>query len=74
MIANNRGIESARTGAKADSQNLRPSFTAILDQRIRIKPNNLLSFFFFIISRFAMELRSSLNKYLSYNSAINVIK
>lgn len=50
MIANNRGIESARTGAKADSQNLRPSFTAILDQRIRIKPNNLLSFFFYYLA------------------------
>ena len=49
MIANNRGIESARTGAKADSQNLRPSFT-LLDQRIRIKPNNLLSFFFYYLA------------------------
>lgn len=49
MIANNRGIESARTGAKADSQNFRPSFT-LLDQRIRIKPNNLLSFFFYYLA------------------------
>ena len=49
MMANNRGIESARTGAKADSQNLRPSFT-LLDQRIRIKSNNLLSFFFYYLA------------------------